>query len=80
MYLEIVTPSEKIFSGEIKLIQLPGSNGSFELLENHAPIVATLNKGNIRIIAKDGSENDFKIGGGILEAADNKVTALVENA
>ena len=79
MHLDIVTPSENIFSGEIKLIQLPGSNGSFELLENHAPIVSTLNKGIIRIITKDGRDKTFEIGGGVLEAAENKVTALVES-
>jgi len=80
MHLDIVTPSENIFSGEIKLIQLPGSNGSFELLENHAPIVSTLNKGTIKIITKDGSNRKFEIGGGVLESADNKVIALIENA
>jgi F-type H+-transporting ATPase subunit epsilon len=42
MHLEIVTPEKKVFSGEIKLIQVPGSKGQFEVLRNHAAIISTL--------------------------------------
>ena len=49
MYLEIITPDKKVFEGEVKLIQLPGSKGGFEILKNHAPIISTLEKGSIKI-------------------------------
>ncbi|MEA3445006.1 MAG: ATP synthase F1 subunit epsilon [Bacteroidota bacterium] len=78
MFLEIVTPDKKIFSGEVKLAQLPGSHGSFEILNNHAPIVSSLNKGKVRIIDSEDKEFSFDIGGGVIESADNKVIILAE--
>ncbi len=79
MQLDIITPVDKVFSGEIKLIQLPGTNGSFELMDNHAPIISTLTSGKIRVIAIDGHEENFDIGGGVLESAENKVIVLIES-
>jgi ATP synthase F1 epsilon subunit len=54
LHADIVTPDRKVFSGEIQSIQLPGSEGSFEVLYNHAPIVATLDSGRIRIKTAEG--------------------------
>ena len=79
MHLDIITPVDKVFTGEIKLIQLPGTNGFFELMDNHAPIISTLNSGKIRVIANDGHEESFEIGGGVLESANNKVIVLIES-
>lgn len=76
MYLEIITPDTKIFSGEIRLIQVPGTKGSFAVLRNHAPIISTLEPGKIRIITQNGEENFFTIDGGIIEVKDNKVIVL----
>jgi len=76
MYLEIITPDTKIFSGEIRLIQVPGTKGSFAVLRNHAPIISTLEPGKIRIITENGEENFFAIDGGIIEVKDNKVIVL----
>ena len=56
MKLEIVTPEKKIFSGEVSSVQVPGSDGSFAMLTNHAPIVSTLDKGKIKIVTIDGKE------------------------
>ena len=50
MTLEIITPEKKLFNGEVISVKLPGSTGEFEVLNNHAPIISTLNKGEIRII------------------------------
>ena len=47
MFLEIITPDKNIFEGEVKLVQVPGSKGTFEILKNHAPIISTLEKGKI---------------------------------
>ena len=49
MYLEIISPEAKLFTGEVESLTLPGTNGSFQLLENHAPIVSTLQAGAVKI-------------------------------
>ena len=79
MLLEIISPDKKIYSGEADLIQVPGSKGSFEILKNHAPIISTLEKGQIKIIAPDGNLTKFDIDGGVIEAKNNKIIVLAEN-
>jgi F-type H+-transporting ATPase subunit epsilon len=79
MLLEIISPDKKLYSGEADLIQVPGSKGSFEILKNHAPIISTLEKGQIRIIAPDGNKTTFEIDGGVIEAKNNKIIVLAEN-
>ena len=54
MHLEIITPEKKLFTGEVKLVQVPGSSGSFEILNNHAPIISSLDEGKIKIISPEG--------------------------
>ena len=71
-------PDKKVFEGEAVSVTLPGTLGSFEILNNHAPIISTLNDGKltIRISAKD--ETIFFVKGGVVEALNNKVTVLAE--
>jgi F-type H+-transporting ATPase subunit epsilon len=78
MNLEIVTPDEKIFEGEVKHVQLPGKEGLFGILNNHAPIVSTLVKGRVKVEATDGDIQYFEIGGGVVEMNNNKVIVLAE--
>ncbi len=78
MLLEIVTPDRKLFSGEVKLVQVPGSKGTFELLKNHAPIISTLGKGTIRLVEMNGEEQIFDITGGVIENKANKIIVLAE--
>lgn len=78
MTIDIITPSEKLFSGSAKQINLPGSDGSFEILENHAPIVATLAAGNVVIVDDQNQQKTFEITGGVVEQSANKVIVLVE--
>jgi len=80
MYLEIITPDKKVFEGEVKLIQLPGSKGGFEILKNHAPIISTLEKGVIKIKDKNNEEQLFEVDGGVVENKANKIIVLVESA
>ena len=54
MLLEIITPESKLFTGEITSIKLPGMDGEFEILNNHAPIISTLSKG---VISRNTSAN-----------------------
>ena len=79
MLLEIISPDKKLYSGEADLIQVPGSKGSFEILKNHAPIISTLEKGQIKIVASDGKKTTFDIDGGVIEAKNNKIIVLAEN-
>jgi F-type H+-transporting ATPase subunit epsilon len=75
--LEIITPEKVLYSANIGLLQLPGVNGSFTVLKNHAPIVSKLAQGKIRVIGKDGKESFFECEGGILECKNNKATILI---
>ncbi len=78
MYLEIVTPEQKVFEGEVKGVQVPGNKGSFEVLENHAAIVSTLDKGIVKV---DDGKTDlrFLIDSGVIEVQHNKVVVLAES-
>ena len=79
MLLEIITPDKSIYSGEVKLVQLPGTVGSFEILKNHAPIISTLEKGKIKVVEENGQILFFEVDGGIVENKDNKIIVLVES-
>ena len=80
MILEILTPERKIYSGEVYGIQLPSIEGSFEVLDKHAPIVSALKAGKLKIL-KDRSTNlHYLIQGGFVEVLNNKTTVLVEGA
>ena len=79
MLLEIITPDRRIYSGEVKLVQLPGTVGSFEILKNHAPIISTLDKGKIKVEEENGQVLYFEVDGGIVENKDNKIIVLVES-
>jgi F-type H+-transporting ATPase subunit epsilon len=76
MHLEIITPEKTIFNGEAKLVQLPGSSGSFEILDNHAPMIASLKKGKIKIIENEKNTLFIDINGGTLKVQDNKILIL----
>jgi F-type H+-transporting ATPase subunit epsilon len=78
MFIEIITPDKKIFSGEASLIQLPGTNGSFEILKDHAPVISTLAKGKIKLIDSEKQTQFFEIKSGVVEVLKNKVIVLAE--
>lgn len=78
MFLEILTPEKKLYTGDIKLVKVPGTEGSFELMDKHAPIISTLTKGAINVVTKEDSLQIFNVSGGVLEMKDNRVIILVE--
>ena len=81
MNLEILTPEKKLFSGEVYGVQMPGINGSFEVLEKHAPLVSALRAGRIKVLKdKQNHFSFYDIQGGFVEVLANKVTVLVEGA
>ena len=73
MQLDILTPDKALFSGQITSIILPGSKGQFEILNNHAAIVSSLEKGTIKVKTADGRAEMFEVNGGVVEAMDNKI-------
>lgn len=78
MNLEIITPDTTIFKGEADLVQLPGIDGSFEILNNHAPLISVLKAGQIRIRGSSQGEKLFGIKSGVVEVNNNKVLVLAE--
>ena len=80
MQLEILTPEHKIYSGQVYGVQLPGIEGSFEVLENHAAMIASLGKGKMKIIKDKNHTERYEIAAGFVEVLNNKVTVLIEGA
>ena len=80
MLLEIISPDKKLYSGEVDLVQVPGSKGSFEILRNHAPIISTLEQGRIKIVDVKGGTTFFEVDGGVIESKNNKIIVLAETA
>ncbi|MAX05586.1 MAG: ATP synthase F1 subunit epsilon [Flavobacteriales bacterium] len=78
MTLEIITPEKKLFSGEVNSVKFPGTNGEFEILNNHAPIISTLSNGEIRVITHDKDTKKFNINGGVIEMQNNKIIVLAD--
>jgi len=78
MHLEIITPDKKLFSGEVRSITLPGTEGTFGILNNHAAMISSLKKGKIKVIDNAQQTQNFEIKGGVVEVLKNKVTVLAE--
>ena len=92
MYLEIVSPERTLLSTEVNSVLVPGSDGSFQMLDNHAPIVSTLVEGTVKIlgdinISEDlldffqkisPDETHLKISSGVIEMKENKIIILTD--
>jgi F-type H+-transporting ATPase subunit epsilon len=78
MNLDITTPDKQLFTGEVSLVQLPGLNGLFEVLEHHAPMVAALRKGKIKVQNGNNEIEYFDINGGTVEVLNNNILVLAE--
>ncbi|WP_310991462.1 FoF1 ATP synthase subunit delta/epsilon [Aequorivita marina] len=91
MYLEIVTPEASLVSGEVESVTVPGVNGEFQMLNNHAAIVSVLQKGKVKFRGNptiaEGFEKKFTqedgrwmlpISGGTVECNNNKVMVLAD--
>lgn len=80
MLLEIVTPKATIYKGSIALVKVPGSKGSFEVMNNHASLTSTLEPGQIKVIESDKNELFFDITEvGIIEVKKNHVVVLSDS-
>ena len=78
MLLDILTPEKLLFEGEIKSVKLPGTTGEFEILNNHAPIISTLSKGEICVTNTNNDKEKFNINGGVIEMQNNKIIVLAD--
>ncbi len=78
MIVEIITPEKRLFEGESIMIKVPGTKGSFQILNSHAPIVSTLDKGTITVRQPNNDEVSFDINSGLVECKNNKIIILVE--
>ncbi|MEM9078683.1 MAG: F0F1 ATP synthase subunit epsilon [Bacteroidota bacterium] len=92
MYLEIVSPEATLFSGEVTSVTVPGINGEFQMLQNHAPIVSLLGEGDVKVQGNIEIHEDFQnkftkgangetllsIVSGTVELKDNKVIVLAD--
>ena len=78
MHLEIITPNKKVYDGFVESATFPGIKGSFQVLKNHAPIISSLETGQIKYVNEKGKFN-VMISGGIVEVIDNQITVLAES-
>lgn len=79
MTLEILTPEKKIFSGEVESVLFPGTDGKFEILKGHAPLISSLKSGEIRI-RQNSKDTVITINGGFVEVMNDKLNVMVEGA
>jgi F-type H+-transporting ATPase subunit epsilon len=77
MKLEIRTPEKVIYRGEASLVQLPGVDGLFEILDHHAPLIASLGEGTVKYQSPTETVT-VEITGGFAECAHNTLNVLVE--
>ena len=79
MDLIALTPEKEVFNGKIKSVKVPGTTGQFEVLNGHAPIVAALDKGEVRILDEKGVKTVFNIEKGFIEVLNNEVSLLIQS-
>jgi len=78
MNISVLSPDREIFEGTISSVKVPGTGGEFEVLNNHAPVVAALGQGKVRIIKDGGEKMNFEIEKGFIEVLNNEISLLVQ--
>lgn len=77
LQLKIVSPEKVVFQGEVESVLVPGTLGSFEILNDHAPIISSLEVGKVKYTTKEGKQT-MNINGGFVECKKNEVSLCVE--
>lgn len=77
MRLHIITPEGVILDQEVEKVSVPGSNGSFTILRNHAPIISTMKAGRIEFTAPDGQQQGRDVNGGVVQVLDNWIKVFI---
>ena len=75
--LRIIAPDRLVFEGEVESVTLPGTVGAFMVLNNHAPIISSLDMGKITYKDADGA-TDIAVKSGFAEVKDNILSICVE--
>lgn len=78
MQLEILTPERKVYEGDVAIATFPGTDGSFQVLDNHAPLISLLSEGIVEYKTRAGNRETVKITGGVVEVLRNKVILLAD--
>ncbi len=78
MHLEILTPERKVFEGEVSIATFPGADGSFQVLDNHAPLISLLTQGSVEYKSRSGEREHISITGGVVEVLKNRVILLAD--
>jgi F-type H+-transporting ATPase subunit epsilon len=76
--LEIITPEKPIFKDQIESVTIPGAQGSFQILKNHAPIISSFEIGIIKV-KKASAETFYTTAGGTVEVSKNNVLVLADS-
>jgi len=77
MILKIISSEDVLFQGEVTMVNLPGADGSFAVLENHASLVSTLVPGNIVYNTVDGENAEIPVTGGLVDVDNNVVSVCL---
>lgn len=77
MQVKITKPDATLFEGEATLVQLPGTSGLFEIMNNHAPIISALAKGEVRVVNRE-EERKFAIRTGVVKCQRNEILILAQ--
>lgn len=92
MQLEVITPDKLLYRGAISYVQMPGIDGSFGVMNNHAPLISALGKGSVKVEQTSGDTVEgelaevnagktaftFDVKGGVVEVLKNKIIILAE--
>jgi F-type H+-transporting ATPase subunit epsilon len=78
MHLEILTPERKVFEGDVDIATFPGADGSFQVMDNHAPLISLLAEGIVEYKSKTAGQDRVHITGGVVEVLKNKVILLAD--
>ena len=78
MKVKITKPDSTLYDGDAKLLQLPGTGGLFEIMNNHAPIISSLGRGTVRLVKDNDEEQTFDIRGGVVKGQQNNLLILVQ--
>ena len=79
LVLEIITPSKVSFKGGVNSVTVPGTEGSFQILKNHAPLISTFEIGAIKIALPDEGKKYYSTSGGTIEVLNNYVLILADS-
>ena len=77
MTLTVISSYSTLFTGEADSVTLPGVQGRFTVLNNHAPLISVLVAGKVVYRTADGLEHDLDVKGGLVDVADNKISVCV---